>query len=341
MAGNDVFGTTADGTEVRRFAISAGGLTARVMTFGAAVQDLRIAGHDAPLVLGFDQFDDYPTHSPYFGAIAGRYANRIAGGRFTIDGIRYQGPRNFLGKHTLHGGDAGFFGAVWDVVASGADFVTLALHDRAGSMGFPGAMDVTCTYRVRAPGTLSVELSAITDEPTLCNLAHHSYFNLDDGGSSDVLDHRMMIAAAAYLPVDGEMIPTGVVMPVDGAAFDFRIARPIRQDDESGSQLPYDHNFCLSASRGPLRHAVWAQGSSGVEMEVWTTEPGLQFYAGQNVARAIPGLGGRSYGSYAGFCLEPQVWPDSPNRPYFPQAVLRPGETYRQVTEYRFRAPQP
>lgn len=339
MADSEVFGATADGQQVRRFSISAGGLTAQIMTFGAAVQDLRLAGHDAPLVLGFDRFDDYPGHSPYFGAIAGRYANRIAGGSFMIDGNRYQGPQNFLGKHTLHGGDAGFFGAVWNVTASADDFVTLGLRDPAGTMGFPGAIDVTCTYRVRGPGTLSIELSATADEPTLCNLAHHSYFNLDNGGAGDVLDHRMMIAAAAYLPVDDEMIPTGFVVPVDDTAFDFRVARPIRQV-EGGTQLPYDHNFCLAATRGPLRQAVWTQGSSGVEMEVWTTEPGLQFYAGQNVARNVPGLGARNYGAFAGFCLEPQIWPDSPNRPYFPQAVLRPGETYRQVTEYRFSGPQ-
>ena len=204
-------------------------------------------------------------------------------------------------------------------------------------MGFPGAIDVTCTYRMKIPGTLSVELSATCDEPTLCNLAHHSYFNLDDGGSGDILDHRLMLAGAAYLPVDEELIPTGVVQPVDGTAFDFRQARPIRLEQE-GEQALYDHNFCLAAARGPLRQAAWAQGSSsGVEMEVWTTEPGVQFYAGQKVERTVPGHGGRMYKAYAGFCLEPQIWPDSPNRPYFPQAVLWPGEVYRQVTEYRFR----
>ncbi len=336
MTDGEVFGTH-NGDDVKRFTISGGGLTANIISFGAAVQDLRLAGHDAPLVLGFDRFEDYPASSPYFGAIAGRYANRIRDGRFTIDGNRYQGPRNYLGKHTLHGGDEGFFGAVWDVAQQGADFVALKLHNPAGSMGFPGNIDVTCTYRTKVTGTLAIELTATSDAPTLCNLAHHSYFNLDDGGSGDILDHRLMLAAAAYLPVDDELIPTGVVMPVDGTPFDFRQARPIRMASE-GEQVPYDHNFCLSAQRGPLRQAVWAQGaSSGVEMEVWTTEPGVQFYAGQNVARTIPGLGGRDYRAYAGFCMEPQIWPDSPNRPYFPQALLRPGEVYRQVTEYRFR----
>lgn len=337
MADGEIFGTTDDGVAVHRFTIKGGGLTAHIMNWGAAVQDLRLAEHDAPLVLGFDRFEDYPAHSPYMGAIAGRYANRIANGRFTIDGTKYQADRNFLGKHTLHGGAHGFGRQVWDVLLHGDDFVTLALHDPDGTMGFPGALDVTCTYRMKIPGTLSVELSATTDEPTLCNLAHHSYFNLDDGGISETLDHRMMLSGTAYLPVDGELIPTGVVQPVKDTAFDFRKARPIRRE-EAGEQVLYDHNFCLAAKRGPLRQAAWVQGaSSGVEMEVWTTEPGVQFYGGAKLAPPVPGHGGRTYKPYSGFCLEPQVWPDSPNRPYFPQAVLWPGEVYRQVTEYRFR----
>lgn len=339
MTGVEIFGTTGEGDRVHRFGISGGGLTAHIITFGAAVQDLRLDGHEAPLVLGFDRFADYPASSPYFGAIAGRFANRIRDGRFILDGCRHQTPRNFLGKHTLHGGDGGFFGRVWDVALHGPDFVTLNLHDPAGQMGFPGALDVTCSYRMKIPGTLSIELTATTDAPTLCNLAHHSYFNLDDGGSGTILDHRLMLPAAAYLPVDEELIPTGVVQPVDGSPFDFRQARPIRMES-AAEQVAYDHCFCLASARGPLRQAAWAQGAaSGVEMEVWTTEPGLQFYAGHKVARSIPGLGGRNYQAYAGFCLEPEVWPDAPNRPYFPQATLWPGGIYRQVTEYRFRAP--
>jgi aldose 1-epimerase len=337
MADGDVFGTTPDGHAVHRFTISGGGLTARVLTWGAVIQDLRLAGHDAPLVLGFERFEDYPPHSPYFGSIAGRYANRIRDGRFTIDGQRHEADRNFLSKHLLHGGSAGFGRKVWTAQETGADFVTLALSSADGDMGFPGSIDVTCTYRLKPAGTLSVELSAEADASTLCNLAHHSYFNLDDGGSGDILDHRMMIAAGAYLPVDEELIPTGVVQPVEGTPFDFRAARPVRHA-ASGEQTVYDHNFCIAAARGPMRQHIWVQGAkSGVEMEVWSTEPGVQFYAGHKVGRDATGLDGRRYKNWAGFCLEPQVWPDSPNRPYFPQAVLRPGETYQQATEYRFR----
>jgi aldose 1-epimerase len=333
------FGTTADGEIVQRFTITGGGLTAKIITWGAALQDLRLAGHDAPLVLGFEHFADYPPFAPYFGATAGRYANRIGNGSFQIGGERFQTDRDFLGKHTLHGGSKGFGKHVWDVALHGDDFVTLALHSPAGDMGFPGNLEATCTYRMKIPGTLSIEYTATTDEPTLCNLAHHSYFNLDNGGRGDILGHRLMLNAAAYLPVDDELIPTGVVQPVDGTAFDFRYARPIRHGD-GGNQTIYDHNFCLAAARGALKQAAWVQAAaSGVEMEVWTTEPGMQFYAGHKVAREQEGLEGSRYEAYAGFCLEAQVWPDSPNHAYFPQAVLWPGEICRQTTEYRFRLP--
>ncbi|MGB3501499.1 MAG: aldose epimerase family protein [Mesorhizobium sp.] len=332
-----LFGIAPEGEPVHRHRIHAGGLTATIMQWGAVLQDLRLEGHSSPLVLGFSSFDDYPASSPYFGAIAGRYANRIAHGRFVVDGRHHVADTNFLGKHMLHGGARGTGKRVWSLVDRGADFVTLGLRDPDGWMGFPGNLDITCTYRLKLPATLSIELSATTDQPTLCNLTNHSYFNLDDGGRTESLDHRLSIAAGAYLPVDDEMIPTGEVRPVDGTAFDFRLARTIRHD-EGGGQTMYDHNFCLASQRGPLKQAAWAQGAhSGIEMEMWTTEPGVQFYAGHKVAREAVGLEGKPYPAWAGFCLEAQCWPDSPNRPYFPQAVLWPGDRYRQVTEYRFR----
>lgn len=334
---SELFGTTENGEEVRRHRIEGGGLSAIVMEWGAAVQDLRLAGHAAPLVLGFARFEDYPARSPYFGAIAGRFANRIANGRFLIEGRRHQADTNFLGKHTLHGGSRGIGKRVWTVAARGSDFITLTLRDGDGEMGFPGTLDISCTYRLKLPGALSVELTATADQPTLCSLTNHSYFNLDDGGRGTILDHRLMLPAGAYLPVDEELIPTGVVQPVQGTAFDFQLPRPVRLE-EGGGQVVYDHNFCIAAARGPLRQAAWVQGaSSGVEMEMWTTEPGVQFYAGHKVGREGEGLDGRRYQNWAGLCLEAQVWPDAPNRPWFPQATLFPGDRYRHVTEYRFR----
>jgi aldose 1-epimerase len=333
MKDGEVFGETSEGEAVHRLSISAGSLSANILTYGAILRDLRLEGHGAPLVLGFESLSGYVDSAIYAGAVVGRYANRIARGRFMIDGERFEVDRNDRGN-TVHGG--GLDKRVWRLVEHGADFVTLAIHDPDGAMGFPGALEITCTHRLKPPATLAVELMATSDSPTLCNPAHHSYFNLEDGGLSDIRDHRLTIAAQAYLPVDGEGIPTGVVQPVEGTPFDFVTPRSIRLGNHDDTR--YDHNFCLAASRGPLRRAAWAQApNSGLELEVWTTEPGLQFFTGHIRKSELPGLGGRPYGPFSGFCLEPQVWPDSPNRPYFPQAILRPGEEYRQVSEYRFR----
>lgn len=337
--GTEVFGRTRAGEDVFRLAIGSGRLAAKILSRGAAIQDLRLEGHDAPLVLGFANFAPYEANAMYFGSIAGRYANRIRDGRFSIDGERFQAAQNFLGKHTLHGGPVSYVHRNWKILAQRSDSVALVLDDPDGGAGFPGNLRVRCTYTVKAPSTLLMELEATTDRPTLCNLAQHSYFNLEDGGAGDIFDHRLIIRAGAFTPVDAELIPTGQVEPVDGTRFDFRQARPVRVSEGPAGGL-FDHNFCLAAARGPLRQAVWAQGpGSGVEMEIWTTEPGLQFYSGQLIAGQDSGLLGAPYRPSAGFCLEPQVWPDSPNRPYFPQALLRPGETYRQMTEYRFRLP--
>jgi aldose 1-epimerase len=335
---DEIFGSF-NGHDVRRFTLTAGALSANILSWGAVVQDLRLQGHDAPLVLGFERFDAYVADNAYIGAVVGRYANRIRDGRFSLDGKEYLVDPDHPETHGLHGGSGGFSRRLWQVADHGADFVTLALRDPDGTMSFPGTLDVQCTYRLRAPATLSLELTAVCNAPTLCNLAQHSYFNLDDGGSGDIIDHQLTIAADGYLPVDETLIPTGVVKPVEGTPLDFRRARSLRMERD-GRQFPYDHNFCLAAGRGELRQAAWVRGAtSGVEMEVWTTEPGLQFYTGQHVWPDALGLEGRRYRAFSGLCLEPQVWPDSPNRPHFPQAVLRPGETYRQITEYQFVNP--
>jgi aldose 1-epimerase len=334
MAEPEKFGATPDGQPVRRMTIAAGKLSANIITYGAIIQDLRLAGHDASLTLGFDHFRDYLDHITYFGAVAGRHANRIRDGRFSIDGVAYAIEPDHPERNGLHGGSGGYARRNWTLSDFGPDFVTLTLTDHDGTMGFPGTLEVGCTYRISAPGTLSVEFIATTDRPTLCNLAQHAYFNLDDGGSTASSGHLLQIDADSYLPVDDRLIPTGEIRPVQGTAFDFGTPREI---NAAAEPFPYDHNFCLARERRDLTRAALAKGArSGVEMEVWTTEPGLQFYAGHYIKPAGVGLEGRRYEPFAGFCLEAQTWPDSPNHPDFPQAVLRPGETYRQLTEFRF-----
>ncbi|WP_442583426.1 aldose epimerase family protein [Mesorhizobium sp. ASY16-5R] len=333
----EVFGATATGEPVRRVTIKGGGVTANILSWGAILQDLRLEGHDAPLTLGFDRFDDYLKFPNYFGAIIGRHANRIRDGRFSLDGKNHAIDPEHPEKHGLHGGPAGYARCNWMIVEAGADYVTLSLADPDGTMGFPGNLDATCTYRLGGDGVLSLTLTATADQPTLCNLTSHAYFNLDDGGETDTGNHQLAIFADAYLPVDEQLIPTGEVRPVAGTEFDFREMRKIRPMPDA-DLIRYDNNFCLSAARRDLSLAARAQGGkSGIEMEVWTTEPGVQLYAGHYVDLDAIGLGGRRYRPFSSFCLEAQTWPDSPNRPYFPQAVLRPGERYRHVTEFRFR----
>jgi len=330
----DSFGTAPDGTVVQRCRIAGGGLSAEILTWGAVIRSLRMDGHAAPLVLGFDSFEPYPLHSPHFGAIAGRYANRIRDGRFELDGTVHQLDRNFHGKHHLHGGGAAFGKRCWTLADAGPTHVRLELDDPAGTGGYPSRLRAACTYRLLPDAVLSVTLEAEADAPTICNLAQHSYFNLDDGGAGDILGHRLTVAAESYLPVDDGLIPTGEQAPVAGTAFDFRTARTIGAAQPGGG---LDHNFCLSPARHPApEFAARLQGVGGLAMEVWTTEPGLQVYTGARLSVPVPGLGGRQYGAHAGVALEPQLWPDSPNRPEFPSAVLRAGGRYCQQTEYRF-----
>lgn len=330
----EIFGETPSGNPVHRAIIHGGGLTASVLTWGATLQDLRLDGHRKPLVLGFPAFDDYLHHSPYFGATAGRYANRIAHGGFTLDGVDHQLDRNEGHVHHLHGGREGIGKRIWRIAEQGPDRVRLEIDDPDGHMGYPGNCLIACTYHLKTDGVLSVVYEAETDRPTLCNIAHHSYFNLD--GGPHVLDHQIAIAADHYLPVDDRMIPTGEVRPVAGTPFDFRKLHTIRRDVD-GQQNLYDHNFCLSDMRVEKRQVAHVCSPvSGVSMSVTTTEPGLQFYAGHKVDTAVPGLGGKPYGAFSGLCLEAQIWPDSPHHDGFPSAVLRPGERLLQETDYIF-----
>ncbi len=331
---NRVFGETEGGDAVHRIDLAGGGLTAAILTWGATLQDLRLTGHEPPLVLGFENFADYRDHSPFFGATPGRCANRIALGHFAIDGTDYQLDRNQAGIHHLHGGDQGIGKRLWRVAEQTADRVRLEIDDPDGHMGYPGNCRISCTYHLQPDGVLSVTHEAETDRPTLCNMAHHSYFNLD--GGADILDHEVAIAADHYLPVDGDMIPTGEVASVDGTAFDFRRERAVRLSVE-GEPFAYDHNFCLSSERVEKRAVASARSPhSGIVMDVRTSEPGLQFYIGHKVNTAVPGLDGKPYAAYSGLCFEAQIWPDSPHHEHFPSAVLRPGERLVQQTDYIF-----
>ncbi|MCU0832124.1 MAG: galactose mutarotase [Rhizobiaceae bacterium] len=336
MSGPEIWGRTADGADVLKLRIEDGGLTADILTWGAAVQDLRLDGHPHPLVLGFKRFDDYPAHSPYFGATAGRVANRIREGRFTIDGVTHQAERNLDGRHTLHSGKQGIGKRNWRLVDFGADFARLEIVDPDGFAGFPGTVTITNEYRLE-DDALKVSVQARTDAPTIVNIAHHSYFNLEDGGATDCLGHRLKIAAEAITELDGDLVASGALNTVAGTPYDFRDFAPIRRDGPGGP-FAHDINYCVSAARMALRPVAWARAPrSGVSMEVLTTEPGMQLYTGSKIGgRPADGLIGRPYDAFAGFCFEAQCWPDAPNHPHFPSILLRPGETYAQETWYRF-----
>jgi aldose 1-epimerase len=323
---------------------SAAGAQAHIMTWGAVVRDLIVPvanGGQQRVVLGFDTFDPYPAHSPHFGAIAGRFANRINEGQFVLDGVAHQVTRNQndppspdgTPRHHLHGGRAGFGKRNWRLIDHGKSFVTLALVSHDGDEGYPGKLITTCTYTLAEPATLRVELTAATDAPTIVNLAHHSYFNLD--GSADIGAHVLQIDGDFRTPTDASLIPTGEIVAVAGTAHDFRTAKPMACH-EHGHRQKFDGNFVLRQADGFKRAARVECPSNSLSLEVWTTEPAVQFYDGAKLGPAVPGLGGVSYGPFAGFCLEPQRFPDSPNKAHFTDVTLRPGDVYAQTTEYRF-----
>ena len=324
-----IFGHMPDQTPVERVEISGGGLTANVLSYGAVLQSLRLEGHDAPLVLGFPEFAPYLTQSPYFGATAGRCANRIRDGHLEIDGTTYQLDTNFLGKHSLHGGVVSMGKRVWEIHKTSESSVSLGISLADGEMGYPGNLSARVTFTVLDGGVFDVQMEASTDAPTLCNLAHHSYFNLS--GEETISNHTLEVRAETYLPVDDELIPTGQQAEVTGTGFDFRQARPVSQAHK------IDHNFCLSKTRQPIRTVAHVTSAkSGVAMAVRTTEPGLQVYDGAKIDIDLPGLSGAPMRAFAGLALEPQIWPDANHNLDFPQAILRPGEIYRQHTQFIF-----
>jgi aldose 1-epimerase len=342
------FGKTKDGEPVELYTLTNDhGMTAKVMTYGAVLTELHVPdrnGKPADIVLGFDNLGQYVAESPFFGAIAGRYANRIAKGQFTLDGKTYHLPIN-NGPNTLHGGTVGFDKHVWKAVprheANGVG-VAFSLLSPDGDQGFPGNLNVTVTYTLNNDNELKIDYRATTDKDTVINLTNHSYFNLAGENSGTIDDQVMTINADHYTPVDATQIPTGEIAPVKGTVFDF--TTPHRIGDRinevpGGPPTGYDHNFCLNSQNGSLAFCARAKDpKTGRVMEVRTTQPGVQFYTGNFLDGTLTGIGGTKYQQHDAFCLETQHYPDSPNHPNFPTTELKPGQTYHQVTVLKFSA---
>jgi aldose 1-epimerase len=339
------FGKTPDGTPVDIYTLrNSKGVEARICNYGGIIVSLKVPdknGKFGDVVLGYDNLESYIKNNPFFGCLVGRYGNRIAGGKFTLEGKTYTLAKN-NGPNSLHGGIKGFDKAVWDakqIATSRGPALELKYLSKDGEEGFPGNLQVTALYTLTDDNELRLDFTATTDKTTVINLTQHSYFNL--AGSGDVLNHEVMIAADRFTPVDANLIPTGELRPVKGTPLDFtkpmKIGARINSDDE---QLKlgggYDHNYVFNKPAGKLALAARVfEPTTGRVMEVLTTEPGIQFYTANHLG-GITGKGGWAYQSRNAFCMEPQHFPDSPNQPKFPSCVLKPGETYKNTIIYKF-----
>ncbi|MFH9813912.1 aldose epimerase family protein [Streptomyces sp. NPDC017230] len=346
----ELFGELADGTKVYRWSLENGGTRMKVLSYGGVVQSLEIPdrrGRYENVSLGFDNLDDYVARSPHFGALIGRYGNRIAKGRFTLDGKEYQLSVND-GENSLHGGALGFDYRVWDVepFTEGSD-VGLVLHYTSvdGEMGYPGTLRAKVTYTLTRRGDWRIDYEATTDKATVVNLTSHVYWNLAGEGSGTIEDHELSIAASRYTPTDAGLIPTGELAKVSGTPFDFRRAKPIGRDiRDAHPQLitakGFDHNWVLDKgiTDRPEHIATLRDRASGRSLRIATDQPGLQFYSGNFLDGTLTGTGGSLYRQGDALCLETQHFPDSPNQPSFPSTVLRPGQTYRTTTVHSFDA---
>jgi aldose 1-epimerase len=350
------FGQTPDGTDVERWTLTNGDATMRVLTFGGVIQTFEVpdaAGEVENVVLGYPDLEGYYTEGdPYFGALIGRYGNRIAEGRFTLDGQTYQLPLND-GPNTLHGGPGGFSERVWtatDVSDGEVAALQLGLVSDDGDQGFPGTLTTTVTYSLDAESRLTVHYEATTDAPTVVNLTQHTYWNLAGEGSGDVYDQELQLNASGFTPVGETLIPTGEIAPVEGTPFDFREPTPIGARIRVADQQllygqGYDHNWVLDREDDGAREgsdsedaleeaAVLHDPDSGRTLTISTTEPGIQFYSGNFLNGTLVGTGGGVYRQGDGLALETQHFPDSPNQPDFPSTVLRPGEVYDSTTVF-------
>jgi aldose 1-epimerase len=351
QAQKETFGKLADGTAVEAVTLTnAHGMKARVLAWGAILQELTVPGKKGPadVVLGYDSMDGYLKAPNYFGATVGRYANRIAKGRFTLDGKVYQLPIND-GPNALHGGLKGFDKRLWTIakVDSGAKSasVTLTYTSADGEEGYPGTMQVSATFTLTESDELQVTYRATTDKPTIVNLTNHSYFNLAGQASGiSATDAVLTMPAASYTPVDATLIPTGELRPVAGTPFDFRTPRRIAdrlrdgRDEQMRIGRGYDHNFVISRAPETAEHmlARVADPGSGRVMELLSNQPGVQFYTGNFLDGTATGKAGVIYRQGDAICLEPQVFPDTPNQPKFGSARLDPGQTYENRIVYRF-----
>lgn len=318
------FGKTAAGQAVQRITLGAGRLAVSLLTYGSVLQSVRLVGVDHDLTLGSDRIADYEGPMVYHGPLIGPVANRIGGSSALLDGQRHMFQANQNGRHLLHSGSTGTHARLWRLAEMTDTACTLTLSLPDGEGGFPGNRRITARWGVERPGTLRLEITATTDAPTFVNFCNHSYWNLD--GTDTWAGHRLKIRADEVLEVDGDLVPTGARLSLKGHPLDMRAGRTIAPGNP-----PMDTNWCLGQRREMLRDVLWLTGTRGVSMTVATTEPGLQVYDGRDAIR--PGRG-----AYEGLAIEPQGWPDAPSHDGFPSIILRPGETYAQVTEWRFTA---
>lgn len=327
-------GQDRSGQDVTCIDLNYGGMSARILTSGAILQDLRLTEDGRPLVLGYPSFEPYLSDKTYMGTTVGRCANRIKDGVAVIDGQRFQLDQNENGKTHLHGGWDGSARRNWRLIDCAQSRVVLEDTLPDGHMGYPGALTVQVRFELMRDQIFEVEISATTDAPTLCNFAHHSYFNF--GPDTTIEGHRLSVTADSYLESDQDGLPTGRIMTVEDTQFDLRHGKTLTASDA------YDHNMCLSNVRRPISKVARLVGPDGmIAMDISTTEPGLQVYTGQSIA-AGPDIGhhGQVYGAYAGLALEPQGWPDAVNKAGFPSTLLLPDQTYHQVTRFQFTRQQ-
>ncbi len=326
--------------------VNSKGMEVRLTNYGARITAIKVPdrnGHMVDVILGYSSVEGYinAEDRPYFGAVVGRYGNRIAKGKFTLDGKVYELATN-NGVNHLHGGNIGYDKQVWCAKTEGGNVVVFTFKSHDGEEGYPGNLDITVTYTLTDENELKIVYFATTDKATPVNLTNHAYFNLAGEGSETIVDHELKINADAFTPIDEGLIPVGELRPVKGTPFDFTAAKPIGRDiKQKNTQLEYgngyDHNFVLNKGKGGMTlAAVLYEPKSGRVMETYTEEPGVQFYSGNFLSGCLTGKSGKPYPFRSGLCLETQHYPDSPNQKNFPSTILKPGDEYKTSTVYKF-----